>query len=203
MCSLSPVCNKLLKFTSGVTPANLMVASMAAKPFHLCTCIQALVGLESRIKCAAAWQHATRQSPTEWTMLAQLNGVWGPWSPSVFFFAQISINLFHCVSNVDFSFNGRTNTDWKSRGIDCTWRCNWNVEMNLIWDYEFWKAILFFCRDRLLGAFWAVWLVLVGSKLASTWHTSCFVQCVGSGRCCKEKPNQSRHIRIILLNQPR
>ena len=31
---LSPVWNRILRFTSGVTPADLMVASMAAEPFQ-------------------------------------------------------------------------------------------------------------------------------------------------------------------------
>ena len=47
--------NGFLRFTSGMTPADLLVASMAAKPFfdpH--TCRQTLVGLESRIKRVAA-----------------------------------------------------------------------------------------------------------------------------------------------------
>ena len=51
-----------LRFTSGLTPANLLVASMEAKSFYPHTCIQALVGLESRIKCAAASQHVTSQT---------------------------------------------------------------------------------------------------------------------------------------------
>ena len=42
-----------------MTPADLLVASMAAEPFHPHTCIQALLGLESRIKRATASQHLT------------------------------------------------------------------------------------------------------------------------------------------------
>ena len=51
--ALSPACNKFLRFTSGAKPADLLAASMATKLFHPCTCKQALVGLESRIKHAA------------------------------------------------------------------------------------------------------------------------------------------------------
>ena len=47
--ALLPVCNRFLRFTSGATPYDLLVASMAAKPFHAHTCVQALVRLESRI----------------------------------------------------------------------------------------------------------------------------------------------------------
>ena len=42
MLCLSTVCNGFLRFTSGVTLADLLVASMAAEPFHpfyLCTSI--------------------------------------------------------------------------------------------------------------------------------------------------------------------
>ena len=40
------VCNTFLRFHCGVTPADLLVASMAAKPFHLYTFIEALVALD-------------------------------------------------------------------------------------------------------------------------------------------------------------
>ena len=33
----SPACNGFLEFTSGVTPTNILVASMAAKPFVIHT----------------------------------------------------------------------------------------------------------------------------------------------------------------------
>ena len=46
-----PACNRFLRVTSGVTPADLLAASMAAKPFHTRTCVQALVGLESGKDC--------------------------------------------------------------------------------------------------------------------------------------------------------
>ena len=61
----SPVCNGFLRFTSSVTPADPLAASMAAKSFqpHTCTCIQTLVGLESGIKRAAASQHVTELRP--------------------------------------------------------------------------------------------------------------------------------------------
>ena len=51
-----PACNRFLRFTSIVTLADLLVTSMAAEPFHPRTCIQVLVGLESRIKRTAASQ---------------------------------------------------------------------------------------------------------------------------------------------------
>ena len=49
-----PTGNVFLRFTSGVTPVDLLAASMAAEPFdpHTCTCVQALVGLEPSIICA-------------------------------------------------------------------------------------------------------------------------------------------------------
>ena len=53
---------------SGVTPANLLAASMAAKLMSLPhTCDQVLVGLE--------WEtyHATGEHSTNWAMLAQLD----------------------------------------------------------------------------------------------------------------------------------
>ena len=51
LCALPPVCNKVLKFTSGATPAGLLVESMAAKLFHprTCTCLQASNVLTSRL----------------------------------------------------------------------------------------------------------------------------------------------------------
>ena len=41
-----PMHNRFLRFTSGATPADLLMASMAAEPFHsgTFTCVQALVG---------------------------------------------------------------------------------------------------------------------------------------------------------------
>ena len=33
LCALLPACNRILRFTWGVTPADLLVASMASKPF--------------------------------------------------------------------------------------------------------------------------------------------------------------------------
>ena len=52
--ALSPVHNGFLRFTCSVTPADLLVASMAAEPFDPHTCIQALVGLESSVPCLTA-----------------------------------------------------------------------------------------------------------------------------------------------------
>ena len=45
--------NGFLRFTSDTTPTDLLVDSMTDKLLHPHTCIQALVGLNSRIKCAA------------------------------------------------------------------------------------------------------------------------------------------------------
>ena len=42
-----------LRFTSGVTPADLLVFSMVSEKFHQYTCVQALVELKSTIKHAA------------------------------------------------------------------------------------------------------------------------------------------------------
>ena len=70
----SLACNWFLRFTSGVTPADLLAVSMAAKPFHPHTCICTLVGLGARIKCAAA-SHAcdkTDALPTELSRLSYL-----------------------------------------------------------------------------------------------------------------------------------
>ena len=63
LCALSPVCNGFLRFTSGATPADLLAISMAVELFHphTCTCIQALVGIKSGMKCAAASQNVSRQ----------------------------------------------------------------------------------------------------------------------------------------------
>ena len=47
-----------LRFISGATPAGILATEL----FHTCTCIQALVGLGSRIKHAAASQRVTRQT---------------------------------------------------------------------------------------------------------------------------------------------
>ena len=33
VCALSPACNGFLRFTSGATPADLLVVSMTAEPF--------------------------------------------------------------------------------------------------------------------------------------------------------------------------
>ena len=48
--SCMPSCNRFLRFTSSVAPSDLLVASMTAEPFHPHTCVQQLVGFESRIK---------------------------------------------------------------------------------------------------------------------------------------------------------
>ena len=47
--ALSTVHSRFLRFTSGATPADLLTASMAAEVFHPLTCIQALMGLKSRV----------------------------------------------------------------------------------------------------------------------------------------------------------
>ena len=56
LCALLPVRNRFFRFTSCVTLADLFAARMVAELFHpcTCTCLQVLVGLESRIKCATA-----------------------------------------------------------------------------------------------------------------------------------------------------
>ena len=59
--ALSPVHNRFLRFISGVTPADLLAASMAAELFHPHTCKLASVGLKYRIKHATASQHVARQ----------------------------------------------------------------------------------------------------------------------------------------------
>ena len=52
----TPALNGFLRFTSGVTPTDLMVARKVAKPYliHILAYIQALVGLESGIEHATA-----------------------------------------------------------------------------------------------------------------------------------------------------
>ena len=51
LCALLPACNGFLRLTSGATPADPLAASMAAKLFHPCACIQVLMGL-SRARIA-------------------------------------------------------------------------------------------------------------------------------------------------------
>ena len=66
--ALSPVHNRFLRFTFGVTPADLLAANMAAEPFDPHTCIQALVGLKSRIKHHGSYIcDKTDDLPTELT----------------------------------------------------------------------------------------------------------------------------------------
>ena len=48
-----------LRFTSGATPADLLAAKLFL--IHILTYIQALMGLESGIECAAAGQRVVRQ----------------------------------------------------------------------------------------------------------------------------------------------
>ena len=50
-----------LRFTFGTTPADLLVASIAAKPIliYILAHIQAMVGLETGMECAAASQYVT------------------------------------------------------------------------------------------------------------------------------------------------
>ena len=65
-CSLLPSHNRFLRFTFGVTPADHLVVSMAAQLFHSCTCIQAVMGLESSMPLPhSMWQD--RRS-TDWAM---------------------------------------------------------------------------------------------------------------------------------------
>ena len=61
LCASLSACNGFLRFTSGATPADHFMTSMAAEPFwstYLHTCIQTLVRLKPRIqyivcRCAA------------------------------------------------------------------------------------------------------------------------------------------------------
>ena len=48
-------CNRFHRFTFGVTPTQLLMVNIATKPFliHILAHIQALVGLEPRMKCMA------------------------------------------------------------------------------------------------------------------------------------------------------
>ena len=73
-----------LRFTSGATPANILVPSMAAEPF------QSLVGLNTGIYDAAD-QCEPGRCPTNWTMSARLN------SGEFKFYSQ---------SNLDKLYNG-------------------------------------------------------------------------------------------------
>ena len=54
--AFSPAHSDFHRFTCGVTPTDLLVASMATDLFHPHTCVQPLVGLDSRIKCASTSQ---------------------------------------------------------------------------------------------------------------------------------------------------
>ena len=58
-----------LRFTSGVTPADLLAASMVAKPFLPCTC-KALVGLETGSYHAAAHSVRSGRRSTDWAIPA-------------------------------------------------------------------------------------------------------------------------------------
>ena len=60
--ALSPVCNRFLRFTSGATPADFLVASMAAEPFWYTYWCTSIGSAESRIERATASQHVTRQA---------------------------------------------------------------------------------------------------------------------------------------------
>ena len=57
LCASSPVCNRFLRFTSGVPPVGSQYDSQGIS--NPCTCVQALVGLESGIERAAASQRVT------------------------------------------------------------------------------------------------------------------------------------------------
>ena len=63
----SPTCNGFFRFTSGATPADLLVASMAAKPFDSHTYIQALVGIrvQDQACCCLIACDKTDTLPTE------------------------------------------------------------------------------------------------------------------------------------------
>ena len=60
-----PAYKRFLRVTSGATPADLLAASMAAKPFHTRTCVQALVGLESGKECGIIRASNTLRAATE------------------------------------------------------------------------------------------------------------------------------------------
>ena len=64
----SPMYNGFLRFTSGATPADLLVAMHSFVLAHA----QALVGLESRVKCVTASQCVTRQTDALPNELCQL-----------------------------------------------------------------------------------------------------------------------------------
>ena len=71
--ALSPVHNRFLRFTFGVTSADLLAANMAAEPFDPHTCIQAylhtsILAYKSRIKHhASSIRDKTDDLPTELT----------------------------------------------------------------------------------------------------------------------------------------
>ena len=97
-----PVCNRFLRFTCGMTPADLLAASMAGEPLHPHTCVQALVMLQSRIKCAAASQYVTRHT------LYRLSYTG---SVSFWIFISLSYNILdsihvhHNIVLIEFSLN--------------------------------------------------------------------------------------------------
>ena len=61
LCASLPVCNGFLRFNSSVTPADLLVSSMATELFHSHTCAQVLHELKCGIKHATFSQDVTRQ----------------------------------------------------------------------------------------------------------------------------------------------
>ena len=72
LCALLPAHNRILRFTSGATPADLLAASMAAKlfsPIYLWTSIGG--AWDQDLSCVLLPQWPGRHS-NDWTMLARL-----------------------------------------------------------------------------------------------------------------------------------
>ena len=55
LCASSSVYNRFPRFTSGVTPADLLVVSKVVEPFDPHICIQILMGLEFGTGCDNVW----------------------------------------------------------------------------------------------------------------------------------------------------
>ena len=58
--ALLPAYNGFLRFTSGVTPADLLVLSTVAEPFQFTYTCKSIGGAQVRIECTS--QHVTRQT---------------------------------------------------------------------------------------------------------------------------------------------
>ena len=83
LCPLLPVCNKFLRFSTGVTPTDLLAASMTAKLFHPCTYIPALVTNSKAVAYLIVEQNKTVALPTELSRFGNVIVTLITWQSSV------------------------------------------------------------------------------------------------------------------------